>query len=264
MGGGFFSDGITEVELGEHAFATPAAGRVNLLNAAPGRPARLLDAGGGVLELHLTAQCVRDNLGDAEQYIHDKLHALAGAGPGVLGVEDPRGNRATFGDAVCISAEGRVHAFRFVDIALEFAAPERPTQPDWQTPPVPPTAYPGTSTAQDYAAGGVPLGTHPAALRIEMARHFPLREIPRARGARPSGPAAGVLMRFVVTSHALRADKNLARYLEELARQIGPRHVPLTGNGNTWDGVLLESLRPTHTDGRHTRFEATFLKETTA
>ncbi|MFO7957202.1 MAG: hypothetical protein R6X33_08870 [Candidatus Brocadiia bacterium] len=251
------------MELGEHAFATPPTARLNLLNAPPGAPARVLDAGGGVLELQVTAQCIRENLGDAERYIYEKLHALVGAGPGVLGVEDPRGNRAVFGDAICVSAEGRVHAFRFVEIDLEFGAPERSTQPAWQAPPDPPATYPGTSTGQDYAAGGVPLGTHPAGMRIEMAREFPLREVPRARGARPTGPTSGAVVRFVVTSHALCAGEHLADYLQELARQIGPRQVTLTGNGNTWEGTVLDSLQPVHTDRRHTRFEATFLKQIT-
>ncbi|MFW6189905.1 MAG: hypothetical protein ACOC7T_05680 [Planctomycetota bacterium] len=263
MGGGFFTEGTTSLELGDHVFTTPAAARLNLLNVPPGAPARVLDTGGGVLELTVTAQCVRENLGDAERYIHEKLHALAGAGPGVLGVEDPRGNSAIFGDAVCVSAQGRVRALRFVEMELEFAAPERSAQPSWQAPPDPPATYPGTSTAQDYAADGVPLGTHPAGMRIEMAHEFPLREVPRARGARATGPAAGAVIRFVVTSHLLCGDEHLADHLEELAGQIGPRQVTLTGNGNTWEGTVLDSLRPVHTDGRHTRFEATFLKRIT-
>ena len=93
-----------------------------------------------------------------------------------------------------------------------------------------------------------------------MTRNHPLRQIPRARGARTGGPSSAAQMRFIVTAHLLDRTHNLAAALEDLARQIGPEPVDLTGNGNTYEDVLLDVLRPVHTDMNHTSFEAEFVK----
>jgi len=257
---GYFADGTISIELGAHAFATPVACRRNTILSPAATPAVVLDAGGGTLELQVTGQRVRDNLGDAERYIYEHLHALGTSDPGTLGCEDNAGRRATFGDSVCVAAEGEVRAFRFCDMRMTFLSPERASQPAWGTVPSAPATYAATSTAQDYAAGGITLGRG-ASLRIEMAREFPLRQIPRARGARARGPRTGALLRFVVTAYLLEPAANLAAALAELSLQIGPRPVDLTGNGNTYEDVVLDSLRPAHTDLNHTRFEAEFVKE---
>ena len=127
-----------------------------------------------------------------------------------------------------------------------------------------PGTYAGTSSAWNYAAGGVALGTHPVGMRIEMQRGYPLREVPRARGARARGPAAGAVITFTVASHTV-ADgaAHLASYLDDLRQQIGPRPVDLTANGNTYGGVVLQALRPKPTDRSHARFEAEFLMQIT-
>ena len=260
MAGGYFNDGTVNIELGEHAFATPAPQRRNVALEAAGRPSVVLDDGGGMMALAVTGQRLRANLGDAERYIYEMLAALAGSAAGELGCEDQLGNRATFSQAVCTGGSGEVQAFRFADLRLEFLSPEKQTEPGWGAIPATPATYGGTVTLLDYAAGGVALGTHPAGMRIEMARQYPLREIPRARGSRARGPARGAVMRFIVSSHAVASGIHLARYLEDLARQIGPGPVALTGNGNTYEDVVMESLRPKHTDHRATAFEAEFLK----
>ncbi len=260
---GYFKDGTISVELGEHAFWVPAGLRRNVTLDPIGRVARVLDSGGGTLELAVTGQALRANLGDAERYIYEHLRALAASDPGELGAEDHLARQVTAGQAVCVAASGEVHAFRFAEVRYEFAAPSASSAPAWSSVPSAPGTYAGTSTAQDYAvSGGIALGTHRSGMRIEMQRHHPLREIPRARGARARGPAGGAVIRFTVSSHAV-ADgaEHLARYLDDLRQQIGPRPVDLTANGNTYRGVLLEALRPRHTDSVHAEFEAEFLME---
>ncbi len=262
MSGGYFKDGTMSVELGEHAFWVPAGLRRNVTLDPIGRVARVLDSGGGALELAVTGQALRANLGDAERYIYEHLRALAASAPGELGAQDHLARQVTAGQAVCVAAAGEVHAFRFADVRYEFAAPSTSSGPAWSSVPSAPGTYAGTSTAQDYAIGSVALGTHRSSMRIEMQRRHPLREIPRARGARARGPAGGAVIRFTVSSHAVAvAADHLARYLDDLRGQIGPRPVDLTANGNTYEGVLLEALRPKHTDSVHAEFEAEFLME---
>ena len=264
---GYFTDGTIHVELGTHAFFTPSGYRRNVVLEPHGRAARVLDSGGGIVQMAVTGQELRANLGDAERYIYEHFHALAASAPGTLGVEDNLSNRATAGQAVCIGASGAVHAFRFADMRFEFYAPAKAAEPAWGSVPAAPATYAGTGTLQDYgvsggdAGGGVTLGTAPASMRIDMVRQYPLRQVPRARGARSCGPVRGAHLRFTVISHAVVTAQHLAAYLQDLERQIGPRPVDLTGNGNTYEDVVLESLRAAHTDRRHTQFEAEFLLE---
>jgi hypothetical protein len=270
MAGGYFSDGVIERELGAHVFATPATARRTLGLDPAGTPAVLLDSGGGVLELSVTGQRVRQNLGDAERYIHDLLSALAASGPGELGFEDESERCWRIEGAVCVGAVGRVRAFRFADMQFEFWASEHAAPGTTTTTqagsgcgalPDPPGTYEGTGTLQDYSAGGVVLGTHPAGLHVEMMRQWPPREIPRARGARATVPPRGAHVRLTVSAHALTPEGGLSDYLRNLAAEIGPGAVELTANGNAYSEVLLERLRPEHTDACHTAFTAEFLQQ---
>jgi hypothetical protein len=214
-----------------------------------------------VLALRVTGQRLRANLGDAERYMLELFRALALSGPGTVGVEDETGRRATFGGCVCLRARGQVRAFRFAEMELDFACPERSEQPAWDGVPAPPLTYPGTDTLQDYSAGGVPLGHHPTALRVEMRRERPPREVPRARGARAGGPEAGARLGLTVVSYALATGEHLADYLDELVRGIGPGPVELAGNGNVLGQGLLERVRAVHTDETQTRLELEFAVE---
>ena len=229
MPGGYFNDGNgTHVELGEHAFATATAYRRNVIRepyATPyGGAARVMDSGGGILDVEATGQRVRANMGDAERYIYELFRALAFSGAGDLGVEDNRIFRQVYGDSVCVGATGEVRAFKFADMRFSFLSPEKSGEPAWGGPPPDaPLPYAGTSTAQDYAAGGVTLGIG-VSMRIELIRSWPLREIPRARGARTTEPHRAAQIRFIVQCGALANAVHLAAYLENLARQIGPRH----------------------------------------
>jgi len=263
-GAGYFSDGAVNVELGAHVFATPGGTRSAVRLAPHSLPAAVLASGGGVQDLEVTGQRLRANMGDAERYAYELLAALAGSGAGTLGVEDAYGRQSAFAEAVCLGAVAEVHAFMFVDVRLDFAAPERSSAASYGSPPATPGTYGGTSTLQDYEAGGVPLGDHPVAMRIELVRAFPLRQVPRARGARAVGPTSGAMIRFVVGAHVHRPTANLAGEIEALTRSIGPGKVALTGNGNTFSGVLLDSVRPAHTDLHHTALELTFVQELSA
>jgi hypothetical protein len=260
VAGGWFNDGTVNREVGAHVFWAPALARRNLRLTPAGIAALVLDDGGGILELDVTAQRLRANLGDAERYVYELLVALAGSAAGTFAYEDNLGFRAAFGQAVCTGGAGDVQGLCFADMRLDFATPEKAAEPAWGALPAPPGTYPGTATLQDYAAGGVPLGTG-VGMRIEMARSYPLRELPRARGSRSRGPQSSAVMRFIVSAHLVDRTQNISRALENLERQIGPRAVDLTANGNTYEDVVLESLRPQATDMNHTNFEAEFIQE---
>ncbi|MFW6189036.1 MAG: hypothetical protein ACOC7T_01265 [Planctomycetota bacterium] len=258
MPGGYFDDGTVHIELGEHAFATPSAGRQVLRLTGAG--ARLYAHGGGLLSVAVTGQRLRDNLGDAERYVYETFRALAGAGPGVLGVADGEGRRATFGESVCVGAEGRVRADRFADMQFEFACPEKSAEPAWGAVPPAPAVYAGTSTARDYAAGGVALGSG-VGMELRMARLDPTRHLPRARGMRCPDLPASAEFRLRVEGVAASETANRAAELEQLARAIGSGPVDLTGNGNTYAGALLLALEPKHADRGHAAFVAEFALE---
>jgi len=263
MAAGYFNDGTLDVELGAHVFVSPRARRRNLRLKPYDRAATVLDSGGGVLEMKVTGQRLRANLGDGERYIYETLYALATSSPGDLAFEDNRAHRHVFGDSVCIGGSGQVLAFRFADMRLDFACPEKSSEPAFGAVPAAPAAYPGTTNAQDYTAGGVDLG-QAGVMRIEMQRSVSLRELPRARGARTSVPPSGALIRFLVETERIAATENLATDLEDLARAIGPGPVTLTANGNAYGGVVLEGIRPRHTDRKHTVVECELVQDIAA
>ena len=261
MAAGYFNDGSINIELGAHVFASTTGYRRNLSLTPHGSPARILDSGGGTQELSVRGQRLRANMGDAERWIYEILLALATSDPGELGVQDNLGNQAVFGDAVCVGASGEVQAFRFADVRYTFLAPEVSAQGAFGAVPAAPATYGGTSTAQNYQVDAADVGDHGVSLRIEMTRSYPLREIPRCRGARARGPASNARIRLIVTSHLVDTTQTIWEAVEALVRGIGPRHVDLTGNGNTYADVLLESVRPGLTDLNHTAIEAEFLME---
>ena len=267
MGQGYFRAGPpyggVNIELGAHVFALPAGARRNLTLEAPYQPAAVLDSGGGVLSLEVTGQRVRANLGDAERYIYETLRTLALSDPGDLGFVDGRGHQHVYGQSVCVSGSGEVQAFSFADMRFDFESPEKLAEPVWIGAPATPGTYPGTATLQDYAAGGVTLGIG-GSMKLEMARSFPLREIPRARGARSRGPATGAQLRLLVNVGRVAWLENLATDLEDLIRSIGPRPVDLTANGNVYSSVIFERARPGVTDAKHTMVELEFVQDLAA
>jgi len=263
MAAGYFNDGTIHIRLGDHVFATPGVVRRNVILEPQGIPASVLDSGGGIQQIDLTAQAVRENLGDAERYIYEVFHALATSAPGDLGFEDYRGYRHVFANAVCVRASGEVKAFKFVEMRLHFDAPEVLSGPAWGIVPGSPPPYAGSSTSQVYKAGGVTLYLG-VSMRIEMHRSYPLRVIPRARGARPGENVSGAQLRFIVGSAAVANATNLGYYLEALARFLGPRKVNLTGNGNTYADVVFDGMRVVHTDKMVTSFETEFVQAVTA
>ena len=260
MPAGYFETDTIHVELGEHVFFTPAGRRRVAVRQPHSTPARVLPSGGGVLELEVTGQRLRANLGDAERYVYEHLHALATSGPGFLGAEDNRGNRHVFADAVCVSARAEVRAYRFADIQYVFHCAESDSDPVWNYAPDPPPFYAGTSTAQNYTAGGVTLATG-VGMRLGMERQWPLREVPRTRGARLTRPPSGAHLRFIVRAHAVAENQNLAEFMESLMRDIGPGELDLSANGNTYQDVVLEGVRPEHTDLHAAACEIEFLKQ---
>jgi len=260
LAAGYFDDGTIDIELGQHVFGVPATTHRALRTLPHGGPAHLHDSGGGSLELTVTGQRVRSNLGDAEWYAHVRLSALARSDPGTLACEDNRGNWMAYDHAVCIGGQATVQSFRFVTMDLDFLAPQKSGDAGHAAAPAAPATYPGRTGHLDYEADGIAIGHHPVGLTIEMARQFPLREIPRARGARARGPRRGAEMRLTVRSHALVTTQHLSDYLSALARAIGPEPVNLTGNGNTYPGVVLEELRPAQTDQPWTAFDAIFVE----
>jgi hypothetical protein len=264
MAGGYFSDAETSIELGEHVAAEPADARLNLALPGP-RAARFLAAGGGVCELQLTAGRLRANLGDAECYAYNLLESLAASGAGELALEDERGRRQVFGQAVCVGGSARVRALRYVQIQAEFLCPERESQPSWAAIPSPPATYPGTSTAQDYAIqqGGaepIPLGLG-GAMAMEMARDYEPTELPRLRGARSSAPPHSAHIRLTVTAARACGAAHAASDLDDLARAVGPAEITLLANGVAYDSLLLDRVDARPAGARHCLVEFGFLKE---
>lgn len=260
MSAGYFETDTIHIELGEHVFFTPTGRRLLTVREPHSRPARMLPSGGGVLEVELTGQRLRENLGDAERYVYEHLHALATSGPGRLGAEDNRGKRHVFADAVCVSAHAEVRAYRFADVRYVFHCPESTAEPAWTSVPDPPPVYSGTSTAQDYTAGGATLATG-VGMRLQMEREWPLRQVPRTRGARLTRPPSGAQLRFAVRVHAVAENKNLAGFMEDLMRAVGPGALDLSANGNTYQDVTLDGVSPEHTDLHATACEIEFLKQ---
>jgi hypothetical protein len=257
--GGYFTDGEVNIELGEHVFATPSVRRSSSILVPHGRPGVLLDRGGGVIELQVTGQRLRYSLGDAERYVYELFRSLALSGAGDVGIEDELGNRTVLGGCLCVGATAEVRALRFVEMKFTFAMPEQASEPAWSGIPAPPAEYPGTGSAQDYAAGGVAIGEHPLGLRIEMMRECRVRPLPRSRGGRAAAVVRGAAIAFTVQAHTTATGAQLAGHLAQLARSIGPRPVILCGNGNSFEGAVLDTVEPAHADGRHTRVEVRFL-----
>ena len=243
MAGGYFDDGTVQVALGAHVFATPAARRSNLLMTPFCSPALALHVGGGVLELTVTGQAVRDNLGDAERYAAELLRALATSGPGTLGVEDDLGRRAAFASSVCTGAVAEVRAFRFVEVQVRLRLPGGAGRrglgracPMRRTPtPAPrrcrttrPAAWRSASAAAcaSRCSGATRCGRCPA--RAAPARAAPERRPPAPDRHRP--PAGETT--------------TWPRRSEDLERSIGAGPVDLTANGNTYADVVLECRAP--------------------
>jgi len=260
MAAGYFDDGTVNVELGAHVFGTPSAARPSITHRPWGDPAAIMDTGGGILSIEVTAQRVRANLGDAESYIYNLLAALAVSEAGDLGCEDNRGNQHVFGDSVFLMGTGAVRGHAFADMSLDFECPEKSSEPAWGAVPATPGVYAGTSTLQDYTAGGVLLGVG-GGMEIEASRSYDLREIPRARGSRTSVPPKGAHMTFRVTAERVVTTTHMATEIENLVRSIGPRPVDLVANGGTYCDVLLTGARAAHGEQRHTSILFTFAQE---
>jgi len=262
---GYFTDGVVDVELGQHVWAADSTLRNNVNLCAWCHYASLMDSGGGILTLEVGGQRCRANRGDAERYMFELFAALATSGAGTLGIEDERGYRAVYRYAACVGATGGVLAanedISLADMRFDFYTAEKSAEGAWGAVPAAPGPYGGTGTLQDYTAGGVALGDFPTEMRIEMRRNFPMRVIPRARGARARGPASCAQMAFSVTTALHEAVDSLPEAMSDLYRTLGPRAVALAGNGNTFDDVILDSASPEFSDRHHAGMTIQFLQE---
>ena len=258
--GGWLNDGTTAVEIGYNVWANPIEGRSNVVLAPQDLPAVVLDSGGGLVDLTVTGQRVRANLGDAERWIYQTLAAAMQLGPAALGVENYQGAYTTWSNAVCLGGKGSVEAAAFAQIEFDCQVGQLLTAPVWADPPDTDDVYSGTLTAMDYAAGGVALGDGDS-MKFEARRNYPVRPVPRARGARSVGPASGATMRLIVTGWIAAGSRYLPSLLTVLAREIGPGPVSLTANGNAYADCVLERLAPKSTPWRATNFEATFVQQ---
>lgn len=265
----YFDDGAVNVELGEAGHGDPQFAREVLRIKLGNRPAAVHGAGGGEQDIRLETGRERENLGDAEKYAYELFTSLATSEHGTLGVRDWRSSdelhEHVWADAICIEASATIEAHKWVSMSLRFLAPQKApaatttTSGAWPAP-SPPGTYPGTSTSQDYSAGGIDLGVG-GSLRIEMVRSADLRTIPRARGAKPGAPWSGSSIRLIVNAHAKTDTEHLAGYLADLTRSIPTGPINLTANGNRYSGLILEELRPDNAIHRSTSFSARFVKE---
>lgn len=256
---GYFED-TDKLDLGEHVFATPIGRRQVRRNSLPGQSAHVHAKGGGILRLEVTAQRLRENLGDAERWIYSRLASLLTAGPGLLAYEDAHGQAHAYDGCVLLGADAQVEAYRWATMTLDMACPETDAAATPGSMPPAPGAYSGTSTAQDYAAGGQDLGRG-GRLTLEASRSSMLREIPRARGARPSQPKSGGEIRLMVEGAVVASGQPVGETIESVARSIGAAEVTLSGNGNSYDTCVLEDVSPEHTDWRHTTLTFQFVQD---
>lgn len=261
MTGGYFNDGDTYLELGQHVWISPSTARFIVQTRPLGDPAINMDSGGGAYDLIVGCQRLRANLGDAERWIYETLRSLAYTGPGELACEDYRDDRVIFSNVACVAGRGETHAFKFADVSLTFRGGESPTTPApaWDGVPATAGTYAGTDTLQDYAAGGRTLGRG-VSMALELTREYPYRVIPRARGARAAPPVRGAAIRFIVLFAMYEPAQNVMRALRTLEVDLSARPVDLTGNGNTFANVILESVEARHSDDQHTLCEATFVQ----
>ena len=101
---GYFTDGVVDVELGQHVWAADSTLRNNIGLCAWCDYASLMDSGGGIMTLEVGGQRCRDNRGDAEMYMFELFSALATSGAGTLGIQDMRGYQAVYNHSVCVGA----------------------------------------------------------------------------------------------------------------------------------------------------------------
>lgn len=276
----YFDDGDIAVELGVAGYGTPDMSRETVRVELPDRPAEAHGLSGGVQNIQLTCGRKRANLGDAERYAFEKLKTLATSGYGVLGVRDWQTGRTMYShkweNAICVDASATIEAFSdsesWVAFDYRFLAPSAPPPttttaatttttwpPQWPAPD-PPSTYAGTSTSQDYTAGGVDLGVG-GTMDVEMVRNAELRTVPRARGARPGGPESGAAIHLTVNSHIRADDTHIAQAIEDKVRAIPDGKIDLVANGVTYQDVLLRSINPEHGQQRTAAFTAEFVKE---
>lgn len=260
MQGYYKTSNGTKTDLGQHVFATPGVQRGMADVRLPGHPTRWHAQDGGVMQLEVTAQRQRSNLGDAEWWAYSRLRELVLAQKGLLAVSDALGNEHAFADAVMVSAEARVDAYELATLTLDMQCGESSSDAAYGTPPIEPATRAGTSTSQDYTANGVSLGVG-GKMQFEAYRDTRIRPIPRARGARVSLPKAGGEMRIIITADLVADGSNIADQVEALARSISGQTLTISANGNEYTECLLADVRSQHTDWRNTTLDWTFLQD---
>ncbi len=260
---GYYDTSTDKVDLGQHVFATPGVQRQMADRRLPDHPTRWHPQGGGVINLEVTAQRQRDNLGDAEWWAYSRLRDLVLADKGTLAVSDALGNEHAFGDAVMASAEARVDAYELATLTLDMQCGESSSDAAYGTPPSEPATRAGTSTSQDYTAGGVSLGVG-GKMELEAYRDTRIRSIPRSRGARVSPPKTGGEMRLMITADLVAGGTNVADDAEALARSISDQSLTVAANGNVYTECVLADVSSEHTDWRNTTLTWTFVQDLTA
>lgn len=259
---GYYETEGTKVDLGQHVFATPGVQREMADARQPGHPTRWHPQGGGVMQLEVTAQRQRANLGDAEWWAYSRLRELALADKGLLAVSDALGNEHAFEAAVMVSAEARVDAYELATLTLDMQCGESSSDASYGSAPSEPAERTGATTSQDYTAGGVDLGVG-GKMELEAYRNTRIRPIPRARGARVSLPESGGEMRLIITADLVAEGANLADEVESLARSISGQTITVSANGNEYTDCLLADVRSKHTDWRNTTLDWTFVQDLT-
>lgn len=256
---GYFSSSGTTVEIGQRASGAGGGRHRVVRRSRPGAGA-VHDSGGGVLEWELQSMRVRDNLGDAERWAYEVLSALIQAEPGEVGWEDGRGGRSVRSDALLVSGEATVSAYRVAELSLDWQAAQQSSTPSWSGAPAAPGTYAYTHTDQDYVAGGESLGTA-GSMTLEAYRSGDLREVPRARGSRRGMQLRDAEMRLIVEADLMVGTAHLADAADQVARAIGTRPVSLGANGVWYTECVLSGWSPEQTTRRSTRVRWEFVQD---
>lgn len=225
----------------------------------PGRTSvKVFRMGRDYRSLTVHAATERANRGDAEMYLWTLLKNLAETGLGELKVRY-NSPRLVYCDCVFVSGSGSIvtrESSARVEVNLEFTqgTPEDETNPDASySSPDDYGTFDDTSSAANYKL--VPEDVQPNEDNDDIAlgdwaevvpavqKQVLYASIPRAWGVRMKDTHWGRAMRFTVTAHVHKVNRDtLDDYLRDLQQQVRDRQFTLDGNGNEFTQCFVESI----------------------
>ncbi len=257
---GVFDDGSSTITLGSDCYLVPSSMSERVRHAPLNRTQEFIfDVGGGYYNLVVAGEIERHNQGDAEWWLYQKLLALGASGLGDLSV-----NGHKFPNAMFTSGRGYVNAFKAVTYWYQFACslPERSASlAAGDSAGADEAEYAGRGSWDIYHLAGEQLGTM-GALEIAVSRPVEIKRLTRCYGVRIEDLSRGRQVSLTYSGdhhHDTYAD--LCEWCWQFQARIGYQEATLTGCGNTFDNVFLQSITPeTDADRRQLRFTAQMIQ----